>query len=347
MNADGKMRPRRAGARDRLAPGVLAAPGHQRRRLDRHRHYFSHRRRLAEQRQVRPVLHRRYAGGAHRQPARLEPLPDVHERARAGDPAHRRSRAPRRTSASAARSRPASPSPTTSPASSPRSTISRRGRAAWNVVTSANDYAARNFGHAKLPPHALRYERASEFVDVVKALWDTWDDDAFIHDRASGLYFDPAQAARGPPQGQVLQGRRRAQHRPLAAGPSGDHPGRRVRHRLRTRRARPRKWCSPAPSNPQDAKSGYDDLKGRMAKYGRDPDTLKILAGLPVVIGGSAAGGRGQVPGAAGDDPSRRRPLPPRHRPGGGPVRPAARRADPGSGCPRAPISTRRSSTAS
>src|ERR1700748_2408505 len=65
------------------------------------------------------------------------------------------------------------------------------GRAAWNVVTSANDYAARNFGHSTLPPHALRYERASEFVDVVNALWDSWDDDAFIHDRASGLFFDP------------------------------------------------------------------------------------------------------------------------------------------------------------
>ncbi|MEI6203100.1 MAG: LLM class flavin-dependent oxidoreductase, partial [Enhydrobacter sp.] len=47
------------------------------------------------------------------------------------------------------------------------------GRAAWNVVTSANDYAARNFGHATLPPHALRYEKAGEFVDVVNKLWDS------------------------------------------------------------------------------------------------------------------------------------------------------------------------------
>ncbi len=48
-----------------------------------------------------------------------------------------------------------------------------RGRAAWNVVTSANDFAARNFGHAKLPPHADRYARAREFVAVTRALWDT------------------------------------------------------------------------------------------------------------------------------------------------------------------------------
>src|SRR5580700_32153 len=65
------------------------------------------------------------------------------------------------------------------------------GRAAWNVVTSANDYAARNFGHSTLPPHALRYEKASEFVDVVNKLWDSWDDDAFVHDRNPGLFFEP------------------------------------------------------------------------------------------------------------------------------------------------------------
>ena len=67
------------------------------------------------------------------------------------------------------------------------------GRAAWNVVTSANDFAARNFGHAKLAPHAERYARAREFVDVVEKLWDTWDDDAFIRDRERGLFFDPAK----------------------------------------------------------------------------------------------------------------------------------------------------------
>src|ERR1700676_1441069 len=67
------------------------------------------------------------------------------------------------------------------------------GRAAWNVVTSANDYAARNFGLDRLPPHSERYARAREFVSVVKALWDTWDDDAFICDRQSGLNFDPAK----------------------------------------------------------------------------------------------------------------------------------------------------------
>ena len=65
------------------------------------------------------------------------------------------------------------------------------GRAGWNVVTSANDYAARNFGHVSMPPHALRYERAGEFVDAVRELWDSWADDAFVRDKRSGIYFDP------------------------------------------------------------------------------------------------------------------------------------------------------------
>ena len=67
------------------------------------------------------------------------------------------------------------------------------GRSAWNVVTSANDYAAKNYGHAKLPPHAERYERAHEFVEVVKQLWDCWEPDAFIYDREQKLTFDPAK----------------------------------------------------------------------------------------------------------------------------------------------------------
>ncbi len=108
------------------------------------------------------------------------------------------------------------------------------GRAGWNVVTSANDYAARNFGHTALPPHALRYERAGEFVDVVRKLWNTWDDDAFVRDRAARPLLRCHADARDPSRGQVLQGRWRAQHRPLAAGPSGDHPGRCLRHRPRT-----------------------------------------------------------------------------------------------------------------
>lgn len=65
------------------------------------------------------------------------------------------------------------------------------GRAAWNVVTTSADNLHGNFGQDAHPDPALRYERAREFVDVVQGLWDSWDDDAFVRDAASGIYFDP------------------------------------------------------------------------------------------------------------------------------------------------------------
>jgi alkanesulfonate monooxygenase SsuD/methylene tetrahydromethanopterin reductase-like flavin-dependent oxidoreductase (luciferase family) len=67
------------------------------------------------------------------------------------------------------------------------------GRAGWNVVTSSNKDEASNFGLAEMPEHDARYDRAREFADVVQGLWDSWDDDAFVRDRAAGVYFDPSR----------------------------------------------------------------------------------------------------------------------------------------------------------
>jgi FMN-dependent oxidoreductase (nitrilotriacetate monooxygenase family) len=64
------------------------------------------------------------------------------------------------------------------------------GRAGWNVVTTADAGSARNFGRAAPPDHAQRYGRADEFTNVVKALWDSWEDDAFVGDRATGRFVD-------------------------------------------------------------------------------------------------------------------------------------------------------------
>ncbi|AIC29972.1 nitrilotriacetate monooxygenase subunit A 1 (plasmid) [Rhizobium etli bv. mimosae str. IE4771] len=64
------------------------------------------------------------------------------------------------------------------------------GRAAWNVVTSASDCEAQNFGGKELPDHDERYTQAREFVDAAKGLWDSWEDDAFIRDKESGIFAD-------------------------------------------------------------------------------------------------------------------------------------------------------------
>ncbi|MCP3392227.1 LLM class flavin-dependent oxidoreductase [Bradyrhizobium sp. CCGB12] len=65
-----------------------------------------------------------------------------------------------------------------------------RGRSAWNIVTSGNKFEAPNFGDEQLPDHDTRYIRAREFVKVVKGLWDTWEDDAFVRDKQSGIFAD-------------------------------------------------------------------------------------------------------------------------------------------------------------
>lgn len=64
------------------------------------------------------------------------------------------------------------------------------GRAAWNIVTSGVKFEAENFGDKELPGHDTRYARAREFVDVVKGLWDSWEDDAFIRNKQSGVFAD-------------------------------------------------------------------------------------------------------------------------------------------------------------
>ncbi|WP_313607434.1 LLM class flavin-dependent oxidoreductase, partial [Rhizobium sp.] len=64
------------------------------------------------------------------------------------------------------------------------------GRVGWNIVTTSADAAAGNFNLQQHPPHADRYRQATEFVDVVTKLWDSWEDDAIVADKESGLFAD-------------------------------------------------------------------------------------------------------------------------------------------------------------
>ena len=111
------------------------------------------------------------------------------------------------------------------------------GRAAWNVVTSAQPKAALNFSRERQMDHNLRYQVADEFVDVVKGLWDCWDDDAIVADKEFGCLYRRRAGPAVEPQGAVLSGPRADEHRPVPAGPSGRHPGRRVAVGTRTRSA--------------------------------------------------------------------------------------------------------------
>ena len=161
------------------------------------------------------------------------------------------------------------------------------GRAGWNVVTTANDYAARNFGFDKLPPHAERYEKAYEFVEIVKNLWDTWEDDAFIYDLARGQNFDPSKFHMLDHKGKHfrVQGglniRRSPQGQPVIIQAGSSETGKDFA-------AETAEVVFTSNETIAAGQAFCTDLKSRMARYNRAPDSLKVLAGLPIIVGESA-----------------------------------------------------------
>ena len=158
------------------------------------------------------------------------------------------------------------------------------GRAGWNLVTSAQDVEAQNHGADGLPPHDERYAQASEFADVVLGLWDSWDDDAIIADRNSGIYFDPLKvhllnhkgryySVRGP-----LNVMRSAQGRPVLVQAGSSDAGRDLA-------ARTAEVIFTAQRDPASARAFYVALKARAEHFGRQADELLILPGVSVIVG--------------------------------------------------------------
>ena len=159
-----------------------------------------------------------------------------------------------------------------------------KGRAGWNLVTSQNVDEAQNFGFEQHVDHAQRYQRAQEFYDVVTGLWDSWEDDAIIRDRASGRYIEPAKlhvlnhkgahfSVRGP-----LNVARPPQGYPVVAQAGSSEPGRELA-------ARTADVVFTAQVSLAEAQDFYADLKGRTARYARSPDDIKIMPGIRYVLG--------------------------------------------------------------
>jgi alkanesulfonate monooxygenase len=158
------------------------------------------------------------------------------------------------------------------------------GRAGWNVVTSATDMEAQNFGLVGAPPKTGRYDRAVEFVEVVKGLWDSWEDDAFVRDQASGLNYHPDKVHVLNHEGKhfrvagPLNVQRTPQGRPIIVQAGASEDGRELA-------AATADVVYAAAQTLGDARAYYADVKGRMAKYGRTPDQLKIMPGIMAVPG--------------------------------------------------------------
>ena len=158
------------------------------------------------------------------------------------------------------------------------------GRAGWNLVTSGQGTEAANFGRDKHFGHRERYERAAEFAEVVTGLWDSWDDDAFIRDKASGIYFRPEGMHRLDHKGAHFNVRgplnipRAPQGWPVIvqAGGSGD---------MMAVASRFAEVIFCAPLTLESGKSFYAELKEKTAALGRSHDSMKIMPGLSPIVG--------------------------------------------------------------
>ena len=121
-----------------------------------------------------------------------------------------------------------------------------KGRAGWNVVASWSEHEAQNFGLETTLDYDTRYARSAEFVEVVKGLWDSWDDGALLFDKAGGQLFRRDEDACARSSRAVLQGARSTERRRDAAAPSGDRAGRSFGARAGTgRRDRRGHLCDP------------------------------------------------------------------------------------------------------
>jgi len=161
------------------------------------------------------------------------------------------------------------------------------GRAAWNAVTSSSPDAAGNFGRQH-PPHGQRYMVAEEFVDVVRGLWDCWEDGAIVIDRATGQYIDPAKVHTLDHKGEFFEVRgplnigRCPQGRPVILQAGASDPGLALA-------ARTADVVFAVAQDLEEAKAAYAKLKALLPRFGRDPSALSVLPGIMPVLGGTQA----------------------------------------------------------
>ncbi|MGR6970408.1 LLM class flavin-dependent oxidoreductase [Streptomyces cynarae] len=165
------------------------------------------------------------------------------------------------------------------------------GRAGWNIVTTAGAEAARNFGLDAEPAHAERYARAAEFLDVALKLWDSWEDDAIVADKAAGIWGDDSRIHPPRHKGRyfsvagALNVPRTPQGYPLLVQAGSSDDGKRFA-------ARYAEAVFTAQQTIEDAQAFYTDLKSRTERAGRNPDHIKVLPGIVPVLGSTEAEAR-------------------------------------------------------
>jgi len=158
------------------------------------------------------------------------------------------------------------------------------GRAGWNLVTSASEAEAPNFGRDRHVAKVDRYRRGREFAEVVLGLWKSWDDDAFVEDKEAGLFFDPEKLhilnhvgehfrVKGP-----LNVPRSPQGHPVMVQAGASEDGRNLA-------AETAEVIFAATPTIESGRAFYADIKARVAKFGRNPDHVKIMPGVLALVG--------------------------------------------------------------
>jgi len=158
-----------------------------------------------------------------------------------------------------------------------------RGRAGWNVVTTGLEGAARNYGREEHFDHKVRYARAREFVEVVQGLWDSYEDDAFLRDKANGIFLDKAKQHRLDHKGQFfsvagpLALSRSPQGQPVIFQAGESDEGRSLGAAIA-------EATFASAESFEAGRSYYADLKARAAALGRDPDLITVMPCLAPII---------------------------------------------------------------
>ena len=162
------------------------------------------------------------------------------------------------------------------------------GRAAWNVVTSWDEFTGQNFRRGGFLAQEDRYERARQFLDAAKVVFDSWQGDEIVADRESGVFLGDADAGRFEHRVSQfdIRGRfnvpRSPQGRPVIFQAGDSEEGREfaasAADAIFTRHG-----------TLEAGREFYADVKGRLAAYGRSPDDLKILPGVTFVLGDTDA----------------------------------------------------------
>ncbi|MGE7664537.1 LLM class flavin-dependent oxidoreductase [Ureibacillus composti] len=159
------------------------------------------------------------------------------------------------------------------------------GRVAWNLVTTADatGQTALNFSRDKHVEHDKRYERAEEFADVIQALWDSWEDDAFLYDKEKGIFYDQEKVHEANFKGEhfsvkgPLNIARSPQGHPVIVVAGASKPGQKLSTRVAN--AVFVHW-----DNIETAKEHYHSLKAQLAKHGRDENELVVFHGISPVV---------------------------------------------------------------